>query len=689
VNKTVKEMLKVINLTDPTIHNDIALNAIHYSMGLVSSARGVKFNMYDTELPVNYFGLTLAGSGEGKDRSVDISKRILAPSIALYQIELEKQFAAFNSKLTAKDKPLMLPMFEFERATVEGFLSPRVDIQTVGFGCTNLRIPEIQDMLSSKDSLEIFSEVVKAWESGDTGGKTNRGHPIAPTTGIPVNVLVYGSPNAIKTNKQSSEHLLKMLTSGLGRRAFLAVPSKHEVQSLLKALPVPSDQSRKDEAKAQADAKVLSKLIGSDVKSLIMGTVNVLKMSDEAHKAYSEYNYVCKTAFVDNNTVSDGLVAEMLGRAWKAIRLAAMYAFYDGQDEITDLNMEDAIEYTEKCGQNVKDLYHVPSNQELMLSYLGIQEGPVTRQAIMKEALDTSTVSVFNDTLSLAEELADERNQIIEISDDKIPRFSLTQLSKIELSKITLSTSKRMGEGWKPLTGEFEDLGSLVASPVWYSAGTFKDGLRLNDNYEQKQDVMIFDIDEDMTLDTAKAFFSDFKCIIATTKSHQKEKHPGTGDIWDRFRIILVPDSRIELDPETYSRFMLNAMDMMGIPADRKAIDPARFFFGYDGAEVWYSPGEKLFPVKACIPSTSKAETVHKRLEKFDTVEGIERYFISSTDKGDRNNKLWRYACVLKKNDGYSDEEIEEKVIALNQKIADPLPERELRVTVLRSIRRK
>ena len=689
MNKIVKDMLEVVNLTDPTIHDDIALNAIHYTLGLVASSRGAKFKVFNNTLPVNYFGLTLAGSGEGKDRSVDIAKNILAPCAEMYQLELEKHFAKFNSLLGPKDKPLPLPMFEFERATVEGFLAPRVDIQTVGFGCTNLRIPEIQDMLLSKDSLDIFSEVVKAWETGDTGGKTNRGHPIAPTKGIPVNVLVYGSPNAIKSNKQTSEQLLKMLTSGLGRRAFLAVPRREEVRDLLRSLPTPDSVSIKQDIWNQNEAGKKAEKIGKRAKALLMSDLDTIEMDNDAVEMYAIYNHKCKTCFVDDRSVSDGLVAEMLGRAWKAVRLAALYAFYDGDCEMSGENMQDAIEYTERCGRNVEELYHIPSNQEMILNFLAVEKHPQTRQAIMKSALDASIVSVFNDSIALADELADERNQVIEISDDKIPRYSLTQLSKIDLDAITISSSTVMGEGWKPMTGKFDDLAKFLTTGHWYSAGTFKDGKRNNESYERSQDLMMFDVDEDMTLETAKAFFSDFKCIIATTKSHQKEKHPGTGDIWDRYRIILVPDSKIEMDPETYSKFMINAMDLMGLPADRSAIDPARFFFGNKDAEVWVSPGDKLFPVTAAMPSTSKSEVVHKRLEKYDSVEGMERFFIASTDKGDRNNKLYRYACVLKMNDGLSDEVVEEKVRALNSKIADPLPERELAGTILKSIKRK
>lgn len=689
MNKIVGKMLQIINKTDPTIHDDVALNAIHYVMGLVASSVDSKFTVYGNVLPINYFGLTLAGSGEGKDRSVDIAKGICSSAIEMYHIELVKRFAKFNSLLGPKDRPVPLPMFEFERATVEGFLAPRVDIQTVGFGCSNLRIPEIQDMLTSKESLEIFSEVVKAWEVGDAGGKSNRGQPIEPTKGIPVNVLVYGSPNAIKTNKSASEHLLKMLTSGLGRRAFLAAPPKHEVQALLRALPVPDAISIRAEAVRIADAVEMTRKVGLQVKLLMKVQDGPLKLSEDANILYAQYNHQCKTAFVDDKTVSDGLTAEMLGRGWKMVRLSAMYAWYDDETEISEQNVLDAIDYTERCGRNVENLYHIPSNPELVMSYLEIQKGPVSRQSIMKEALDASAVRDFDDAMALAEELADERNQVIEISEDKIPKYSITQLSKIDLSKITISTSTAMGVGWKPLTGEFKDLAGFLKSGLWYSAGTFRDGIRDNDHYERDQDLLMFDIDEDMTLAQAQSFFKDFKCIIATTKSHQREKHPGTGDIWDRFRVIMVPDSKIELDPIAYSQFMLNAMDMMGLPADRSCQDPARFFYGNKHSEVWVSEGTKLFPVSACIPSTAKSVVVLKRLEKYDNVDGIERFFIASTDKGDRNNKLFRYAKVLQDDDRYTDDEVEVMVRALNDKIADPLPQRELEVTILRSIRKK
>jgi len=676
MNTIVKEIVKAIKLQNSSVHNSIAMNAVHYNLGMLPAIKRAELVLpgVSSKVYLNYFGLSLAESGTGKDLSDSVAKKMTERCLKNYVSELDSLISA------APFREMQPPQFEFSKATPEGLLQTRANIDVLGFGLTNLRISEIQDYLAGGTNLDFFTDIVDSWETGSTAGKSTKASPIPAVHGQPMNIILYGSPGKLLRGSRHGEMLHDKLGSGLGRRSFISYPNVQEVRAL--------SVNRIEKRERTMPIDEIVDVVGKHLLHSYLNSPTKIGVDADAYDMFVDYGYKCEHRALEYDIAEVALRAEMKSRAWKMVRLAGIYAWIIGRKNVSIKDMEDAIEYSEQCGVEADSLLRYKTKPDVLIDVLTYTSASMTRVELMN-ATGLTRLKEFDEALSLAEELADSRNQVIERTEDKIPRYSLTQLSKIELNKITLSTSKRMGEGWKPLTGEFKDLGSLVSSKTWYSAGTFKDGIRSNDNYEMKQDLMIFDIDEDMTLDTAKAFFSDFKCIIATTKSHQKEKHPGTGDVWDRYRIILIPDSRIELDPETYSKFMLNAMDMMGLPADRQCQDPARFFFGYPDAEVWYSPGERLFPVKACIPSTVKSETVHKRLEKFDTVDGIERYFISSTDKGDRNNKLYRYACVLKDDEKYSDQEIEDMVIALNQKIADPLPERELRMTVLRSIKKK
>ena len=683
MNSVISGVIDYIKSNKPDVHTDIASNAAHYVLGMVAGMTRSSFTFRGTDIKLNYFGLTLAGSGDGKDVSVTFAKRAFAEAAMKHAAILEKEFTTFNVK--NPDAKLPIPPSEFSKATPEGFMQSRVNCDNVGYGSVNLRIEELQDVLDGKDT-EIFSEVVKAWEVGDTAAKINRVLSIPATRGIPISMILYGSPNTVMTDIKVFESLAKMLTSGLGRRSFMVAPDIKETSALQAAYQnnKPTDEEIHEAIK---NGEKLRNKIGEHVSKVFdRGEMNIT-MSKDASLIYNEYEKECSLHYGGNVFIHPGLVAEMKSRPWKTVRLAALYAWVNNKSEIDATDMNDAIEHATKCGEYVEKFFIVPSNEALILEYLDLHSGSSEQQ--IRSALPKMNKGEFVDSMNLANDLAEKNNQVIERSDESVPKYSLKQLTAIDLDAVTISTSTSLHANWKPITGKFKDLEGFFKSGAWYSAGIFKEGHRTNENYTQSQDLIIFDVDEDMSLDTAKSFFSDFKCIIATTKNHMREKHPGTGDIWDRYRIILVPDSKIEMDPDTYSQFMLNAMDMLGLPADRSCQDPARFFYGNKDAEVWVSEGERLFPVKACIPTTAKSETVHKRLEKYDNVDGIERYFISSTDKGDRNNKLFRYACVLKDDGKYTDDEIEEMVIALNQRIADPLPERELRHTILKSIRKK
>jgi len=674
MNTIVERMLIASKKEAPAVHDAITLNTIHYYLGTLATASLARYRFDSNNIPINFYGVTLAESGGGKDRSVEIVKRMVADGLAMYQYKLELEFDKFVKKMPMKER-FSIPWLEFGAGTAEGIMETRNHISMVGFGVTNWVVPEIQDALAESDG--IMSQIVKAWERGNTDGKNSKSTKYPPVNDVPMNVLCYGSPMKSRDDFLSMEKLRNALSNGLARRSFVVSIPRDETLNLQK-------EHFKSKSKPFIDHDEI-KALNAILKSAMMSYKCPIELEDEVVDLFYEYDMKCKLSVEDPN-IPTAVFAEAQSRAWKALRLAALYAFIEGSSKISEKNFQDSIEYSDfTSGFSMEILRDIPVEEKV---YKFIKtNGPVTEQQI-RNVVGIKNKNEFADMLMMADSLADENGDAMVTSDERIVKYSISELTGIDLDAITISTSTQLSDNWKPLVGKWKDLPSFFKTGTWYSAGTFKGGHRNNDNYENSQDLMIFDIDDGMTLTDAKSFFADFRCIIATTKSHQIEKHPGTGDIWDRFRIILVPDVKIELDVDTYSKFMVNAMDMMGIPADRKAIDPARFFFGNKDAEVWVSEGTKLFPVNTCIPSTTKAEIVHKRLENYDSVEGAERYFIASTDKGDRNNKLYQYAKMIQDDNKYSQEEVETMVRELNAKIADPLPDRELERTILKSIRK-
>lgn len=121
------------------------------------------------------------------------------------------------------------------------------------------------------------------------------------------------------------------------------------------------------------------------------------------------------------------------------------------------------------------------------------------------------------------------------------------------MKKVTVSISEHITENFKSYVVPFSKIADLVKSKFNYSAGAFKDNYRKADNYLNYSDMIILDIDDGKTIEQARIIFEPFDYIIATTKSHQKEKN---GIVCDRFRVLLPTENPINLNKTDYSKMM-------------------------------------------------------------------------------------------------------------------------------------
>jgi len=116
-----------------------------------------------------------------------------------------------------------------------------------------------------------------------------------------------------------------------------------------------------------------------------------------------------------------------------------------------------------------------------------------------------------------------------------------------------------------------EDIASLVIKHTW-SAGVFKDNYRNKNNFLYC-DIIGLDFDSNVTLNWAIDTFKEYKHIIATTKSHQKEKN---GVICDRFRVIL----KLKYPIKTQEEFTATYLELMKLwPTDPACKDASRQYF--------------------------------------------------------------------------------------------------------------
>jgi hypothetical protein len=128
------------------------------------------------------------------------------------------------------------------------------------------------------------------------------------------------------------------------------------------------------------------------------------------------------------------------------------------------------------------------------------------------------------------------------------------------------------------------DMTKIITSRIW-SPITWR-GSRRSENF-QSSDYCALDFDDSLPIYEAMDIFKDYKCIIATTQNHQKEKH---GLVADRFRVIIPWERRID-DANEYIFNMQSLIKEYG--ADAACKDAGRLFKP-SLAVVWTNDNEPL-----------------------------------------------------------------------------------------------
>jgi len=130
----------------------------------------------------------------------------------------------------------------------------------------------------------------------------------------------------------------------------------------------------------------------------------------------------------------------------------------------------------------------------------------------------------------------------------------------------------------------------MVRSAGQYSAVQFREGYRDAAHAIPGSDLIILDYDDGFTLCDAVDMFRQYIGIVATTRSHQKEKH---GVVCDRFRVILPTLRPVKLEAVEFRKMMKEVILHYG--TDKACSDMSRMYYGFPEAEVFFLEGCQLF----------------------------------------------------------------------------------------------
>lgn len=689
MNKIVEKCKDIILLNKPDIPEKIAIQAVHYVLSMAATLKRIKLKgLNEDSIPLNYYGITFANSGRGKDLSVSIAFKMIQPIIDSYLARLEYLVIA-NAE---KNIDMSMPPLEHKEGTNSGFLQDRNTLDILKIGSTNIRVEELVSVLKSSDFEQVLNLLTESWQEGSNAARSFKSYISPKIEHVPCNCLLYSSPEGFRneSNKQF-QNFVDNLSNGMARRSYVVFDESDVIME-----EEPTEESLQKYASDLKKAKEMSIEMSKYFTEIITKHSGTIEFTIEAELEAKKYEIRNKNIVANSPLMKNAIKAEMLARSFKIRRLAGLYALYDGSLEVSIENINDAIEWAEMLNKDLSIALNAETTAEKIFDYLK-KVGKYSSQTDVikyykmtvkdfKENIDEVYTVAYDNGSTLQTKVFDKEAKVI--------KFNLILGELTDLETIICSASDLMSDDYKQVKISHKDLPKLVSGFYGknYSAGLFLNSKRNKANYIKRQNLIIFDVDDGMTIEDAKFYLNKYKGFISTTRSHLKDKN---GMICERFRIVLISKYVFNLGHEEYKTTLTNFALLHNLTVDFPVIEPSRLFYSNKESEFTFLDGDDLIDLRNYIPETKEVVETEKSIKNAEqyssnnNINGLDKYFLLTTNAGNRNNNLHNYGVALMDKKGLDIESAKAKVLGLNSMLLEPLDESELERTVFKTMSRK
>jgi len=663
-------------------------------LGSVQPKVEFKYKLYN----INYFGITIAPSSAGKSFVYEQCKKLFGEDLNQKYKNLITKGYKLNTQNPTDDEITIdgfqtniknyIPNFENTiEGTKEGLYLRALALSKSFFGSLNLIHEEIMDVI--KDSnLNVMKELY----DGRFIGKVIKSSINDNIYGVVSNMLIFGSSTSLKRDQKVYEYFAKALGSGIYRRSFIYYQEPTDIQL------------RTDtEYYEQPDLSFIREYINKHIKEITeSGNYPELHFTVDAEEYLELINH--ELVEFANKYKEDERFSAEVGSFDKLLKLSALHALLNRREQISYDNVEYAYNFYKHVRSTNLELFNVePQHRRI---YRVIKKlGKATKSEILES--DIFNRMTFNEDIKLVDEYAYRKNEVLQVRGSKIKTFSIEPMPMVDLNKIIVSIPK-VDKKEKttdyismeiPFFGENQSVERLVKSDKVsnFCLVHFENGKRKSDKTIEGQNCIGIDVDNGITLQETIEKLKDYVYLIYTTKSHQKDKG---GLICDRFRILLPTKSKFFVDNERHKELITNVCEALGVGSyDVSTRNQDRLWFTNPECQTFKNQQGELFDVIPYLPDTEVREIIEKQIEKFDEkdydtdevnrrIGGMIKWFINNTYQGNRSNNLFRLGSFIGDLTG-SFERIEEELYKANSMLSEPISEKELRKTVLASLKRK
>jgi hypothetical protein len=690
MNKVIEQCKDIILLNKKDIPEKIAIQAVHYTIAMAASLRRITLVGLDEQnVPLNYYGVTFANSGRGKDLSVSIAMKLVEDIINAYNHRLNDLVNENN----ARGLELIKPSVEHKEGTSSGLLQDRNVLDVLKIGSTNIRVEELVSTLRGSTFEDVVNTLTESWQEGKNASRSFKSYISPPVEFVPMNCLLYSSPEGFRDESNKNfQSFVNNLANGLSRRSYVVFD-----ESDVQAESEPTEESLRAYMNDMEIARSKLKDMKEYIEDILMNGPRQIRMSVEAELECKVYEVKNKNIVAGSPLMKNAVKAELLNRSYKIRRLAGLYALLNGQDEVSIDDIRDAIEWNEMLNKDIVIALNAETIAEKIFDYLDKVEKYSSQTDIIKyykmSALDFK--NNIDEVYTVAYDSGSTLQSKVFDREAKVIKYNLIKGELTQSEEMICSASDQMSDGFIQQKIGYKQLPDLVRGKYGknYSAGIFLNSKRNKDNYIRRQNLIIFDVDEGTTIDEAKLYLSQYRGFIATTRNHMKEKN---GKVQERFRIVLISKYIFNLDHQEYTNTLTNFALLHNLTVDFPVIEPSRLYYSNPESEINFLDGDELVDLRSYIPETKEVRATEesiKHAEKTysgsENINGLDKYFLMQTSQGNRNNNLVKYGFALIDKKGLSINEAKSKVLSLNDMLIDPLPISEIERTIFVSMERK
>lgn len=685
----------------------------NYYLSLVASVMGtrIKSNLTGV-IPVNMYGVNLAGSGSGKGFSTNILENQVIGLFRQHfmqevfpkqaelnlQIEAAKRAKYMNIGLNESEERLNKEYrsygayrFSFDSATTPAIKQLRNKLLLARVGAINISIDEIGSNLESNtDTLNTFLElydkgVIKDKLTKNTDTATRHQEIIGET---PANIMMFGTPSKLLDGGKVEDNFFSFLETGYARRCFFAYSKK---ASSTKDLTPEELYQRLTNHNHEQELITISRNLFHLADTHYCNTE--LEVPDATGIELMRYRIDCEQRASKLPEHMDIQRAELTHRYFKVLKLAGVYAFLDMKPEIEIQHIHQAIKLAEDSGDALNQMFQREKPYERLAKFIAGNMGGELTQVDLSNQLPfyRGSQTVRNDMMTSAIAWGYKNNILIKKTyRDGIEFFTGESLEETDLDKIIVSYSKDLANNYVNDTVSFKNMVNLVTYKDlhWTNHHTI-DGHRSEKTMVEGFNCIVLDIDGTTTLQVAQELLKDYTYVIHTTKRHQQlvEMEKGVFEKRDRFRIILPINYKLDLSKDEYKEFMEGVQQWCPFELDTATFQRSRKWLCNDIAQTFVNEGE-LFDALPFIPRTSRNEVYKKEQLSLQSMNNLERWFAQRMVSGDRNNTIAKYGFMLQ-DSGFKPAEIETMLLSFNDKLENKLDEQEILSTVMTSIRNR